>query len=159
VDWLFPWLLFLHVLGAIIAFGPSFSFSILGSMGGAEPQHANFGTRVALAITDKRVEPFAILQGITGLGLIWAGSINLFGTPWLLVAIAIYLVALGFALFVQRRNVKQVIALSSAPPPADAPPGPPPGLSEAVRRVQQGGIFLAIAIVVIVALMVLKPQF
>ena len=48
MDWsaLFPWLLFLHVLGAIVAFGPTFAFSFIGAMGGAEPQHANFATRV-----------------------------------------------------------------------------------------------------------------
>ena len=31
--WLFPFLLFLHVLGAIVAFGPTFAFSITGAMG------------------------------------------------------------------------------------------------------------------------------
>ena len=34
--WVIPWLLFLHVLGAIVAFGPSFAFPIIGAMGGAE---------------------------------------------------------------------------------------------------------------------------
>ena len=39
--------LFLHVLGAIVAFGPTFAFSFIGASGGAEPQHANFATRVS----------------------------------------------------------------------------------------------------------------
>lgn len=159
MEWLFPWFLFAHILGAIIAFGPSFSFPILGAMGGAEPQHANFATRASLAITDKRVEPFAILQGLTGLGLIWTGGINVFAQRWLLVAIVIYLGALAFAIFVQRRTVKEIVALSSAPPPPDAPPGPPPALAAAVRRAQLGGMGLALAIVVLVALMVFKPSF
>lgn len=158
MEWLFPWFLVAHVLGAIIAFGPSFSFPIIGAMGGAEPQHANFATRVSLEITDKRVEPLAVLQGVTGIGLIWTGGIDLFGTRWLLVAIVLYLVALAFALFVQRRNVKRVVDLTSAPPPPGAS-GPPPELPPLVRQVQMGGTFLGVLIVVIVLLMVVKPSF
>ena len=47
LDGLFPYLLFLHVLGAIVAFGPTFAFPFIGALGGAEPQHANFATRVS----------------------------------------------------------------------------------------------------------------
>ncbi len=59
MDWsaLFPWLLFLHVLGAIVAFGPTFAFSFIGAMGGAEPQHANFATRVSLTISSQARVP------------------------------------------------------------------------------------------------------
>ena len=40
--WLFPYLLFFHVLGAIAGFGPSFVFPIVGAMGGTEREHGNF---------------------------------------------------------------------------------------------------------------------
>ena len=33
LHWLFPYLLFLHVLGAIAAFGPTFAFRFIGQMG------------------------------------------------------------------------------------------------------------------------------
>ncbi len=36
-------------------------------MGGKEPQHANFATRVTATIADPLVEPLAILQGVTGI--------------------------------------------------------------------------------------------
>jgi len=55
MDALFPWLLFLHVLGAIVAFGPTFSFAIIGAAGGAEPQHANFATRVSHLVSSRLV--------------------------------------------------------------------------------------------------------
>ena len=42
---LIPWFLVLHVLGAIIAFGPSFSFPIIGAMGAADRTHAKGGYR------------------------------------------------------------------------------------------------------------------
>ena len=63
--WLFPYVLFLHVLGAIVAFGPTFAFPIIGAMGGKEPQYANFATRVSATITDRFVIPLGIFQGVT----------------------------------------------------------------------------------------------
>ena len=155
---LFPWLLFVHVLGAILAFGPTFAFSIIGAMGGQEPQHGNFATRVSARITDRLVEPLAIFQGITGVLLILITGRNLLTSAWLMIAIVLYLGALGYSLFVQRRDVHRIIELTSAPPPPDAT-GPPPGLLEVVARVQRAGMILGIVVVLIVFLMVVKPTF
>jgi len=180
---LFPWFLFAHVLGAIIAFGPTFSFPIIGAMGGQERAHANFATRVSYRLSRIQVTPFGILQGITGVGLIITGSINIFGDSyrWLLVGIVLYLIALGYAIFVQTPTVRRVIEMTTPPPgapgaggppagapagaaaaggpPAGGPPagGPPPELMGLIKRVQRGGLLLAVLIVTIVFLMVLKP--
>jgi hypothetical protein len=156
---LFPWFLFAHVLGAIAAFGPSFSMPIIGKMGGAEPQHANFATRIGLALANQRMLPLAILQGITGVGLIITGSINVMAAGWLTVGILLYAVALGYAFAVQGPTVKAIIAMTSTPPPPapGAPAGPPPALMALIRRSQLGGMFLAGLIAVIVFLMVVKP--
>src|SRR5512143_2133122 len=109
---LFPVLLFAHVLGAIIAFGPTFSFPIIGAMGGRERMHGNFATRVSERIAMIQVEPLAVLQGITGLSLIYFGNIDLFKSTWLLIAIPLYLIALSYALFVQNPAVKKVVAMT-----------------------------------------------
>jgi hypothetical protein len=154
--WLFPFVLFLHVIGAIIAFGPTFSFAIIGAMGGAEPQHANFATRVSARISDRIIKPLAIFQGITGVLLIWISGRDLMASTWLLVAIVLYLLALYYALFVQSKHVARVIELTSAPPSPDAT-GPPPGLMEEVSAVRRGGMILGTLIVLIVFLMVVKP--
>jgi uncharacterized membrane protein len=156
----FPWLLFVHVLGAIVAFGPTFAFSIIGAMGGKEPQHANFATRVSQQIGDRLVAPLAIVQGITGLLLIWVSGRNLFGaeSQWLVLAIVLYLFGLYFSLFIQARWVRGIIDMTSAPPPPGAS-GPPPALAELVAKVQRGGMILGINVVVIVLLMVIKPRF
>jgi hypothetical protein len=163
---LFTLFLFLHVLAAIIAFGPTFAFPIIGSMGGAEPQHSNFAMRITARVTDRLVEPFAVSMPITGLLMVWAGNINLFATRWLLVAIALYVVAIGYAVLVQRRTVLRIVELSGghgAPIPALASPGPgamggpPPELLAAVRKAQRGGMFLGLMVVVLVFLMVTKP--
>jgi hypothetical protein len=162
---LFPLLLFVHVLGAIIAFGPAFSFPIIGAMGGKEPMHANFATRVSLRLAQVQLTPLALLQGITGVALIYFGNIDLFRSTWLLIAIVLYVIALGYAEMVQTPAVKKVIELTggeakpagpSAGPPAG---GPPPGLMEAVGKVRRGGMLLAFLIVAIVFLMVTKLSF
>ena len=169
---LFPWFLFAHVLGAIIAFGPTFSFPIIGRLGAMERQHGNFATRVSSMLSRIQVIPFAILQGVTGVGLIVTGNIDVMKAPWLLISIVLYLIAIGYALFVQTPTVKRVIEMTSGGPPAGAPGGPgaggppaggppaggpPPELMALVKRVQRGGMFLMALVVTIVFLMVAKP--
>ena len=157
--WLFPWLLFLHVFGAIVAFGPTFTFPIIGAMGGAEPQHANFATRVTEALTSKRVLPVGITLPITGLAIIAVRQINPFDRPWwwLALAIVLYIVVYSYGFFVQSKNVRRVIEMTSTPPPPGAS-GPPPELKALVRRIQLGGMGMGLLIISIVFLMVVKPQ-
>ena len=150
--------LFLHVLGAIAAFGPAFSAPIIGSMAGKEPQHANFAARINHAISVERIRPLALFQGVTGVALIIVAGFDLLNTHWLLLGIVLYLIAISYALFVQIPVGERVVELSSAPPPAGAS-GPPPELGAAVLKAQRGGMLLGLLIVVIVFLMVVKPQF
>ena len=149
--------LFLHVMGAIIAFGPAYSaFPIIGSMAGKEPQHANFAARINEAITKTRVIPLAIFQGVTGLVLIYLTGLNPFSQLWLGLGIVLYVIALTYALAVQAPTGRRIVELTSAPPPPGAT-GPSPELMAAVKRAQQGGMILGILILAIVILMVTKP--
>ncbi len=159
LGFLFPWLLFLHVMGAIVAFGPTFAFSFIGASGGAEPQHANFATRVSHTISSRLVYPIGITLPITGAAMMAVRNINPFERPnwWLAVAIVLYMIAYGYSFFVQRGYVERVIELSSSPPPPGAG-GPPPELRALVGRIQRGGMILGILLVAIVFLMVVKPQ-
>jgi uncharacterized membrane protein len=127
-------------------------------MGGKEPQHANFATRVTKAIAAQRVFPLAVFQGITGVALILVTGIDLLATRWLLVGIVLYLIILGYNVFIGTPTVQKVVEMTSTPPPPGAS-GPPPELLALIRRIQLGGMFSAIMIVLIVILMVVKPQF
>jgi uncharacterized membrane protein len=161
---LVPWFVFLHVAGAIIAFGPSFSFPIIGAMGAADQAHGNFATRVGLAISTKRVVPVALTMPVTGIGLIWAAGIDPFSrdSRWLLLGIVLYVVLFTFSVTVQIPTTRRIIEMTSGPPPEMAPgsvpSGPPPALMALVRRVQRGGLFLSAMVLVIVFLMVVKPN-
>lgn len=153
---LVPYIVFLHVLGAIIAFGPTFAYSIMGSMAAKEPQHANFSSRQVDMIGKRLVYPLAIFQGITGVLIIVAAGYDVMSRAWLAVAIVLYLFTLAYALTVQRNALHRLIELTSAPPPPGAT-GPSPEIVATVKRIQQGGILLGVMIVVIVFLMVVKP--
>jgi len=150
--------LILHVGGAIVAFGPTFAFPLIGSMGGKEPMHANFATRVSEAISDRIVIPLGLFQAVTGAGLIITRGWNLFATPWLLLAIVLYVIAISTSIFYQRPTVNRVIAMTSAPPPPGAA-GPPPELLALIQRIQRTGIVLTVLLVSIIVLMVWKPAF
>lgn len=158
---LLAFVLLLHVLGAIVAFGPTFSFSIIGAMGGREPMHANFATRVTYAISHRVTWPLALVQGVTGVILIFLANVDLTKALWLDVAIVLYLFALGYSYFVQTPRVVKAIEMTSTPPPPPAPgaapAGPPPALLALVKGIQQGGMVTGITLVLIIALMVMKP--
>jgi hypothetical protein len=167
-----PWIqvfLFLHIGAAIIAFGPSLAFSLIGGMGGKEPGHANFATRVSMALTRQRVLPFALTLPFSGTGLIWVAKLDIVASSsrWLLIGIAVYVFAIAYAVLVQLPAVDKVIEMTTRPPdaaggpPAGGPPpgGPPPALAAAIRKVQQGGKIMTAAIVIIFSMMIFKPSF
>ena len=160
---LFLLLLFLHIGGAILAFGPSFAMPIIGAAGGREPQHANFAIRLSEAIVKQRVTPLAIWVGVTGVLLIIVAGRSP-GELWLSVAIALYVFALVFSFVVATPNTKKLIeATSGGPPPAPAPgspppSGPPPHIAELVRKSQRNGMILGLMVVLILLMMIFKPS-
>lgn len=159
---LFSLLLFTHVLGAIIAFGPTFSSPIIGRMGAHERAHGNFAMRISRELARVQILPLAIVQGITGVALIIAGNVDVTKSMWLLVGIVLYLIAIGFAIFVQTPLAKRIIEMTTppvgAPTPAGPPAGgPPPELLGMITRIKRGGMLLIALVVAIVFLMVTKP--
>ena len=161
------WYLFfklLHILAAIFAFGPNLVFPLIANMGQAEPQHGNFGLRLSEKIEDRLVIPLALTMPVTGVLMIWQGDINVLAHGWLIAGIVLYVIAMTFALAVQRPTVMKMTHMTSHMPapamaagPGAAPAGPPPEFLALGRRAQFGGMFLLLMVLVIVSLMVLKP--
>ncbi len=179
----FPLFLLLHVLAAIVAFGPVFAFPLMGRMGGAEPQHANFSTRVSAAISKQITIPAALTMPVSGVLMIWSTGINP-AQLWLVVGIALYVFAVSYAVLVQGRAVERLVALTGgsggpgaggpgaggpgggapgapgeapAAQPGAARSGPPPEVLATIRQIQRGGLLLMVVIVTIVTLMVSRP--
>jgi uncharacterized membrane protein len=147
--------LFLHILGAIVAFGFGFYAPIYGAMLAREPQHGNWYLRASKRVSDVVIIPVALSMAVTGSLLVMSsGGVERFSELWLSVAITLYVVALLVVFLLQRPAIGKVIALTSTPP---GPGGPSPEVPALLSRVRLYGIVLLILIVTIVALMVTKP--
>jgi uncharacterized membrane protein len=147
--------LFLHILGAIVAFGFGFYAPIYGAMAANEPQHGNWYLRSTKRVSDMILVPAALSMGVTGVLIVLeTGGMSRFQEPWLGLAMVIYVAAILAVLFVQRPALNRVIELTSEPPGPDGPPAEVPKL---LRRLRMLGIALLIAVIAIVYLMVVKP--
>ena len=125
MNWILFWL-FLHVAAAIIAFGPSFVFPVIGSLLEKNPASAHFAVELMHKIETGLILPVAGTMLVSGIGLIFAAGINLTKTPWLGIGIILYLIAMGIAIFNQVPTTRKLIEATAAGPPPGAPPGPPP---------------------------------
>ena len=153
----------LHILGAIFAFGPNLVFPLIAAMSQKEPMHGNFSLRLMEKIEDRLVIPIALTMPVTGVLMILTGSISL-AHFWLLAGITLYVIAMVYALAVQRPTVMKMTHMTSGPMPAGAaagpgaaPAGPPPEFLALARRAQLGGMFLLLMVLVIATLMVFRP--
>jgi uncharacterized membrane protein len=165
--------LFLHVMGAIVTFGPSFVFPLIANRARSAPQHAHFAAETTHLISTRVAFPGAILQGLTGVALILITGANLTSPAyrWLVAAIVLYLIAIGYSALVQTPAATKMVELTAGPPPGagapggapgapgGAPAGPPPEVVATGRKLARGGMLLSGLVVVIVILMVTKPVF
>ncbi len=154
--------LVLHVLGAIAVFGPSFAFPIIARQASGMPQHGHFAAVVMDLVERRLIIPGAIVQGITGVGLILVVGLDITSPAWrwLILAIALYLIAIVYAIAIQRPAGERMVELTAGPPPgaaAGVPAGPPPELVATAKKLARGGQFLSVLVVAIVILMVTKP--
>ena len=157
MNWILFWL-FLHVAAAIIAFGPSFVFPVIGSLLEKNPASAHFAVELMHKIETGLILPVAGTMLVSGIGLIVAAGINLTKTPWLGIGIILYLIAMGIAIFNQVPTTRKLIEATASGPPPGAPPGPPPPhIAALINRARIGGMALTAFLIVIIFLMVVKP--
>ena len=156
MNWFLLWL-FLHILAAVIAFGPIFVFPIVGSLAAQMPQHLHFAAALNHRIEQRLVLPVALSMLVSGVGLIWTANINIFETPFLLVGVILYLVALVAALTVLLPSTSRLVHLVEHAPPPAAPGPPPHEVMQLIRRLQMVGAFTTLLFLVIIFLMVIQP--
>ena len=146
--------LILHVMGAIVIFGPTFAFPFISAMSAKEPAHGNFGLRVVHAVASKWVGRGSAIQLATGVALIFLADWDLLASEWLLIGIVLYLSDAFVAIVIQDRNIARMIELTSAPP---GPEGPSPEIPRMAKKLQLGGTYLTVVLIIITILMVWKP--
>jgi uncharacterized membrane protein len=172
-----PIFLTIHILTAIAAFGPVFVFPVIARMAAQEPQHGLFALRLTDKIEKRLTIPLALTMPISGGLLVWSEGIDLAAAHWLLTAIALYVVAISFAIFIQVRTVDRMIELATGMAAARSVLAAGPGAALAIplertgapngdpaaemailaSRAARGGILLTILVVTIVSLMAGKP--
>ena len=146
-------LLFLHIMAAIVAFGPTFIFPVIMGMARKDPQHLVFGAKVIHTISTKVTKLGAIAAGILGVLLILADGRSL-SESWLLISLLIYTIAIVFSILAQGPNSAKMVQLLSASTPGEPPTAE---ISDLGKRLQMGGSMLGVAIISLVLLMVFKP--
>lgn len=147
-------LLLIHVGGAIIGFGPTFAFAVLGPMAGKAGPNGGVAIMESIVAIERRlvIPVAAITQPLTGLGLILVAGFaaDFFSHRWLWTALIIYVATFYTAIFVQTPLTERMIRLAKAGPPT-------PEFLALAKRSQRIGPFITLALVTIIVLMVTKP--
>jgi uncharacterized membrane protein len=153
MNWLLFWL-FLHLLAAVIAFGPIFVFPIIGTLAAQMPQHMRFAVELNHRIEVRLVIPLALSMLVSGVGLIWTASINVFQTVYLLVSIGLYLVALGISIGILLPTTRRLLEVVEK----DTDPGAAsPVVMRLVRHNQMYGGVTTGLFLAIIFLMIIQP--
>jgi len=162
MSWFHIWL-FLHVTAAIVAFGPTFVFPLIGAVSRKYPQHAGFGLLLSEAIEWRLVIPFALSMPVSGLGLAFSLSVDWTRNPWLIAALVVYASAMFTALALQAPVVRRLVEMTSHGPalmpagPGAAAAGPPPEMAALLKRMQIQGMLLTVFLMTLIVLMVWRP--
>lgn len=146
----YPWLKVVHILLAIVAVGSNITYGVWQVRAAREPMHIGWALRGVKFIDDRLANPSYIGLGVVGVLLVLTGPWR-FETPWILISIALYvaLAVVGFAMYSPTLS-RQIRVYE-----ADGPESPE--FAALSGRSRLLGIVLAVIVVVIVAIMVLKP--
>jgi uncharacterized membrane protein len=147
-------LLLIHVGGAIVGFGPVFTFAVLGPMAGKAGPNGGLVLLEAMEAIEKRlVFPIAVfVQPLSGLALIFVSGYNtsFFSHYWLWLGILLYAIAFYLAIFGQNPRIARMIELAKAGPPT-------PEFIATAKKVQQTGPIVTLLLVAVIVLMITKP--
>ena len=147
-------LFLIHIGGAIVGFGPVFTFMILaGRANKAGPAGAAALLEGIVAIEHSITVPVATFaQPLSGIGLIFllGWSTDFFAHTWLWVALVIYVVAYYIAVFHQTPTIARMAKLLKAGPPT-------PEFAVLAARASKGGPTITVLVAAMVVLMILKP--
>jgi hypothetical protein len=155
--WSTLWLV-LHIVSFLVAFGPDFMFPMIGAAAAKEPQHGLFATRLIHSYSQKVTTPLSFLVPAFGVALIVTKRYDFWASEWLIVASALYIVAMAVAIFIldpaTGKLVKIQEGLMSGAPEAQEGLARLPKL---VKTTQVAGGFLTLAVLTFIVLMVWRP--
>jgi uncharacterized membrane protein len=143
----------LHILFAVAALGSNMTYGIWLAMAGRSPAALPFTLRTIRFIDSRVANPSYVMLLLTGtIMLLFPGGYD-FGTTWVQVAIALYVLAVLLGIFVYAPVYRRQIALAESPGPGS------PEYAAAARRGTLLGIVVTVLVVGIELIMVTKPAF
>jgi uncharacterized membrane protein len=151
--------LFLHVLGAIAAVGPTLTYGLWASRAAkAGSQFRTFVIDSTAWVDNHLATPAFVLQAVTGITLILLQERDFFNTAWLLMGVGLYLVTFLLAVVAlapaTRRQRAASVALDANPQNTEARSA----LERASASTRTFGIVLGVLTLGIVYFMVVKPE-
>ena len=126
---LVPLFLTIHILTAIVAFGPTFAFPLIASMSAKEPQYGLFALRLTETIEKRVTIPLALTLPISGGLLVWSEGLTFQDSHWLVLAVALYIFAMAYAIVVQVRTLERMIEIAQTMASASGAPASAPASS------------------------------
>ena len=151
--------LFLHVMGAIAALGPTLTYRIWTSLA----EKADAGTRAfilrSISLLDARLPtPAFIAQAVTGVFLIWLRGWSFFSTGWLVIGVGIYIamVVTAVAVYAPAFHRQQTLAEAVAADPSNVEAANAYALAARTSTIY--GVAVTAMTVLIVFFMVWKPN-
>lgn len=146
----YDWVKLIHVLAAITAVGANLTYVVWLRRIRADRTHQVFVLQGVQALDQRMANPAYIVLPISGVAMVLLGDLG-FSTFWIAVSIALFVALGAFAGGFFTPALKRQLALAQAP---DADPGE---YRAAARRTVLTGAVTLVLVVLIVALMVLKP--
>lgn len=148
--------MFIHILAAVMAFGPGFAFPFIGILARKTPGSFPLVAKLGETLGKKLIVPMAVVVLLSGLSMIYVREINLLKTPYLLAALLLMLVAISIAIGVQLPAATALSRLADRPPDPDQK-GPSPEAMRLIQKTRITGMILLAFFVVILFLMVFRP--
>lgn len=155
----------LHILSVIVGFGGVVLNGLYGAQAKMRPGPGGLAIGEANLAVSKVAEKVIMTVPVWGLLLVLlSDGVWALGQLWVGGSLALFLGVLAFAVLVQVKNAERMNALAAelvagGGPPAGAA-GPPPqvAMMEALgRKLELGGAFLGVSLLVLLALMIFKP--
>jgi uncharacterized membrane protein len=150
LTWLYPWLKVAHILMAIVAVGFNFSYGILIRRAASEPEHLGHVLRTVKVLDDRFANPAYGVLFLLGLAMVFIGAPDI-ADLWIWLSIVLFLVAVGLGFAVYSPLLRRQLAAVESTGPASAE------YRSLAGRGAGLGALLGGIVVVIIALMVLKP--
>ncbi len=150
--------LFLHVMGAIAAVGPTMTYAMWARLGErAGVQQRSFAVNGINWVDSHLAPPAFMAQAVTGIVLILLLRVSFIHTAWLLVGVSIYVVVVVLAVVALTPAVKRQIEVADRTAANPGDEGAERAFAAAVGRVRSIGVLVGFLTLAIVFFMVVKP--